>query len=338
MKAVVQRGYGAPDKVLTVEDVPPPRPGPGEVLVRVGAASIHADIWHVVTGRPRVLRLMGAGMLRPRQRVPGTDVAGTVEQVGPGVSRVRVGDAVMGEVVRGHQWKNGGTFAELVVAPEEELWPKPARLTMAQAAALPTSGLIAVQGIRDQGHVRAGHRVLVNGAGGSAGVFAVQVAKAHGAHVTAVDLPHKLERLLALGADEVVDATKEDFTRRGAVYDIVLDIASNVAWDDVRRIVAPEGKYVLIGHDHFGARGGAWIGGIGVFAKLSMRGRGDPRLTGFHIDGTREDRMRHLIDLVEQGRLAPEVDRAFPLERVVDALAYLASGRPVGKVVLEPRA
>lgn len=334
MKAIVQRRYGPPQEVLTFEDVERPRPGQGEILVRVRAASMHADIWHVVTGRPRVLRLMGAGLARPRQRVPGTDVAGIVEELGPGASRFRVGDAVMGEVVQGHQWKNGGTFAEFVAAPEDELWAKPARLTMAQAGALPTAGLIAVQGIRDQGHVQPGHRVLINGAGGSVGTFAVQVAKAHDAHVTAVDLPHKLERLRAIGADEVVDATKEDFTRSPATYDLVLDVASNRPWEDVKRVVAPSGKYVLIGHDHFGARGGGWIGGIGVFAKLSFRARGDPRVPGFSIEGSRPSRMRHLIELVERGQLTPLIDRTFPIEQAVDALAYLAAARPVGKVVL----
>ncbi len=190
------------------------------------AASVHADVWHMVAGRPYVLRLLGAGLRRPKQPIPGIDVAGTVVAVGSAVTRFRSGDEVFGETIRGHQWQNGGAFAELVRAPEDALAHKPANVSFEQAAASATSGLIALEGLRDGG-LRAGLRVLVNGAAGAVGAIAVQLAKAAGARVTGVDLGERVELVRALGADEVIDGSRVDFTRRDERYDLIFDVPGN---------------------------------------------------------------------------------------------------------------
>src|SRR5918993_5954148 len=187
MKAIVQDKYGSPAEVLQLGDVDEPVVKDDEVLVRVQAASVHPDVWHVVKGLPYVLRIMGAGLLKPKNRVPGTDVAGHVESVGKNVTRLQPGDEVFGESVRGHQWHNGGAYAEYVSIPEEQLALKPANITFEQAAAVPTSGLIALQGLREYGQVQPEQKVLINGAAGGVGPIAVQIAKSHGANVTGVD-------------------------------------------------------------------------------------------------------------------------------------------------------
>jgi NADPH:quinone reductase-like Zn-dependent oxidoreductase len=334
MQAIVQDRYGPPEEVLRLAEAPAPTAGVGEVLVRVGAASLHPDIWHVVTGKPYLLRLMGAGLLRPRRRIPGIDMAGVVEALGPGVERFQVGDAVFGEVVRRHQWEHGGCFAELVAAPAARLERMPSTLDFAQAAACPTSGTIAVQAVRDEARVRAGQRVLVNGAGGGVGSFAVQVAKAWGAEVTAVDLPDKCDLLRRLGADHVLDASREDFTARGQRYDAIVDIPGNHPWAKVQRALVPSGRYVLVGHDAYGASAGPWLGSVGRFLGLAARAPFDARLPGFAAASGGTDRFAVLVGLLEQGKVVPALDRAFPLREAVAALRYLAQGQAKGKVVL----
>src|SRR5918999_2456505 len=201
MKAIVHHEYGSPDDVLELEDIEKPVVKDDEVLVRVHAASVHPDVWHVVKGLPYVLRLMGAGLLKPKNSVPGTDEAGYVEAVGKDVTLFRPGDEVFGESVRGHQWHNGGAYAEYASVPEDQLALKPANLTFEQAAAVPTSGIITLQGLREYGQVQPGQKVLVNGAGGGVGTIAVQLAKSYGAAVTGVDSTGKLDLLRSLGAD-----------------------------------------------------------------------------------------------------------------------------------------
>src|SRR5215212_9150985 len=193
MKAIVQGKYGPPADVLELADVDEPVVKDDEVLVRVHAASVHPDVWHVVRGLPYVLRLMGAGLLRPKKRIPGTDVAGRVESVGKDVTRFRAGDEVFGETIKGYQWANGGAYAERVSVPEDQLALKPANITFEQAAAVPTSGLIALQNLPDEGLLRPGQSVLVNGAGGGVGTLALQLAKAYGGNVTGVDNTKKLD-------------------------------------------------------------------------------------------------------------------------------------------------
>ena len=209
MKAIIQTAYGPPDEVLELRDIDKPVIGDDEVLVRVRAASLHPDVWHTVRGVPYVLRIMGAGLREPKNRVPGTDVAGHVEVVGTNVTRFRPGVEVFGEIVKGNQWRNGGAYAEYAAAPEAALGLKPANITFVQAAAVPTSALIAHRALLGEGRIRPGQNVVINGAGGGVGTFAVQIAKAYGADVTAVDSAEKLDMLRSIGADRVIDYTRE---------------------------------------------------------------------------------------------------------------------------------
>ena len=335
MKAVVQTGYGRPADVLRVEEIGEPPAGEGLVLVGVRAASMHPDIWHTVTGRPYVLRIMGAGLRRPRERVPGTDVAGVVEAIGPDVGRFRPGDEVYGEIVAGNQWRNGGAFAERVAVPEARLAPMPSSLSFERAAAVPTSALIALRAVRGEGRVHEGQRVLVNGAGGGVGSFAVQIASALGADVTAVDLGAKAAMLRSIGAARTIDAEAEDFTRTGDRYDVIVDIPGNRRWEDLGRALAPEGTYVLVGHDGFGGSAGQWFGSIGRFAGLLARSVYDRRIPGLRtFKDPEQDPMGVLGGMLGSGAIVPAVDRTFPLEEVVDAIRFLETGSALGKIVL----
>lgn len=333
MRAIVQERYGSPDQ-LELREVAEPVAGDDEVLVRVRATSVHADVWHSVQGVPYVLRLMGAGLRRPKEPVPGTDLAGHVEAVGGNVTRFRPGDEVFGQSLGANLWRNGGTFAELATLGEALLELKPADLTFEQAAAVLTSGPIAVQGVRDEGRVQAGQRILINGAGGAVGTIAVQLAKAFGAEVTAVDEGGKLEALRALGADHVVDHTREDFTRTGERYDVIVDIPGNHPWSELQRALTPEGTYVLIGHDAYGSEGRRWIGSLGRFGKLLLRAPFDGRLHPFRGAKDPGDRLTLLLELIEAGKLEPVIDRTFPLDQVPEAIRHLATGRAVGKIVI----
>ena len=321
MRAIVQFRYGPPSDVLELRDIDKPAVAKNEVLVRVHAASVHPDVWHVVNGRPYFLRIMGAGLRKPKISVPGTDIAGQVEAAGKNVMKFQAGDDVFGEIVRGHQWKNGGAYAEYAAVPEDKLEFKPSNLTFEQAAAIPTSGLIALRGLRDEGQIQQGHKVLVNGAGGAVGTFAVQIAKAHGAAVTAVDSAPKQNMLRSIGADRVIDYAQEDFTRSGERYDLVFDIPGNRSFEELKRVVADDGRYVLIGHDQYGRSGNRWLGGtIGRILKLQIlapfgRGkRGD--------DDTTETKnpLIALKDLAEAGKIMPAIDRTFPLGEVPEAI------------------
>jgi NADPH:quinone reductase-like Zn-dependent oxidoreductase len=208
MKAIVQNRYGSPD-VLELRDIDEPVATDDQMLVRVRAASVHADVWHVMRGVPYVLRIMGAGLRAPKDLVPGTDLAGIVESVGRNVTRFRPGDEVFGQSLVANLWRHGGAFAEYAAVPEARFEPKPAGLTFEQAAAVPTSGSLAVQGVRDEGRVQEEHKVLINGAGGAVGTFAVQLTKAYGADVTGVDAAGKLDMVRSIGAERVVDYARE---------------------------------------------------------------------------------------------------------------------------------
>jgi NADPH:quinone reductase-like Zn-dependent oxidoreductase len=333
MKAIVQERYGSVDD-LHLQEVPRPVPAEDEVLVRVRAASVHPDVWHVVAGRPAVLRLMGSGVRHPKDRVPGTDVAGVVESVGAAVTRFRPGDEVFGETIRGVQWRNGGAFAEYATAPEEGVALKPSGTSFEEAAAVPTVGLIALNNLPRR-RVPPGSRVLVNGAAGGVGAIAVQLAKAYGAEVTGVDHARKLALVRSLGADRTIDYTREDFTRSGERWDVVFDVPGNHTLKEVRRAVAPGGGYVLIGHDAFGATGHAWLGSIPRMLGLVARSAVVPELRGGSFASPDKPLlMATLTDLLETGRLRVAIDRTFPLSEGREALRYLVSGRPVGRVVI----
>lgn len=337
MRAVVQTGYGPPSQVLDVREVERPSVEPGEVLVRVRAASVHPDVWHVVTGSPRVLRAMGSGLRRPKAIVPGTDMAGEVASVGAGVTRFQPGDEVFGETIVGMQWRNGGAYAEYVTVVEDALVQKPPNVTFEQAATVPTAGLIAVHNLPDLEARPPGQRVLVNGAGGGVGAVAIQLARAAGAHVTAADRAHKLDLLRVLGADDVVDVTVDDVTRGPSRFDVVFDVVGNHAFSAYRDVLAADGVYVLIGHDQFGAVGRRWLGSIptmfGLMARASFERR-LPRPSMASPDRPRS--MARLHDLLVAGVLTPVVAGSFPLEQVPQAIALLASGDALGRVVVVP--
>jgi NADPH:quinone reductase-like Zn-dependent oxidoreductase len=335
MKAIVQDEYGSID-VLKLADIERPAVKDDQVLVRVHAASVHPDVWHVVRGLPYALRVMGAGLRRPKNRVPGTDLAGDVESVGKNVTRFHPGDEVFGETVSGYQWSNGGAYAEYASIPESALALKPARITFEEAASVPTSGLIAYSNLfRNKGQLQPGKKVLVNGAGGGVGTVALQLAKSYGADVTGVDSTEKLEFVRSLGADHVIDYTQADFTRSGERYDLIVDVPGNHSFAECRRVLAPDGSYVLIGHDHFGQAGHRWLGSLPRFLKLVAMSpfvRQLPDLNFKMPDKT--ESMALLKDLIEAGKITPVVDRAFPLGEVREAVRYLETGQAKGKVVL----
>jgi NADPH:quinone reductase-like Zn-dependent oxidoreductase len=333
MRAIVQDRYGSPAR-LRLGEVARPVMGDDEVLVRVRATSVHPDVWHVVSGRPLILRLMGSGLRRPRCPIPGTDLAGIVEAVGANVTRFRPGDEVFGESLRGYSWRNGGAFADYASVPEDTLAVKPANVTFEQAAAVATAGYITLLNL-PVGRLRPGQRVLVNGAAGGVGAIALQLAKAHGAHVTGVDHTRKLDLVRSLGADQVVDYTSTDVTRTGERYDLIVDIPGNRPFGAYRRALTPDGRYVLIGHDQYGRTGRRWLGSVPRFARLGvqslfvrhLRRAGPARLS-------KRDAMAALRGYLEAGQLTPVIDRTYKLGDAGEAIRYLADGEPVGRVIL----
>jgi NADPH:quinone reductase-like Zn-dependent oxidoreductase len=334
MKAIVQDGYGSPDEVLELREIDKPPVKDDEVLVRVRAASVHPDVWHVVRGVPYVLRMV-AGLREPKNRVPGTDLAGHVVSVGKNVTRFRPGDEVFGESVRGYQWHNGGAYAEYAAVHEDSLAVKPANLTFEQAAAVPTSALIALRAVRQEGKVRPGQRVLVNGAGGGVGSFAVQLAKAYGADVTGVDATEKLDVVRSAGANQVIDYTREDFTRAGRRYHLIIDIPANHSFSACRRALTPDGRYVLIGHDRFDHEAHRWVGSIRHFLKLMVLSPFMRQLPPLDFSmPNKRDAMNDLKTLLEGGKLNPVVDRTFPLSEVPRAIRYMEEGRARGRIVI----
>ncbi len=335
MKAIVQEKYGSPDEVLKLKEIDRPMVKDSEVLLRVHAASVHPDVWHVVRGLPYVLRIMGAGLLKPKNSVPGTDMAGHVESVGKSVEQFQAGDEVFGESVRGHQWHNGGAYAEYVSVPEDALALKPANITFEQAAAVPTSGLIALHNLPDEGRLQPGQSVLVNGAGGGVGALAVQIAKAYGAEVTGVDDTTKLDMVRSLGADHVIDYTQEDFTRSGERYDLIFDIPGNHPFSACRRVLTPDGKYVLIGHDRFGQGVGRWFGSIPRVLKLVAFSPFASQLPTPNFSmPDKKNQMVVLKELLEAGKITPIIDRTYSLSEVPEAIRYLEGGHAQGKVII----
>ena len=316
MKALVHTRYGGPDD-LRIEDVPVPTPGKGEVLVKVAAASVAASDWEVMTGSPLYARL--GGLRRPRRRRLGSDLSGTVERTGPAAARFRPGDRVTAYVAR------LGCFAEYVVVPERDLARIPDAMPHDVASTLPQSGPIALQGIRTKGGLKAGQHVCVNGAGGGTGVLAVQLAKASGAEVTAVDNEHKQEFLRGIGADHVVDYQRDDVTGLGGRFDLVLDLAAHRSAFDWRRVLTPEGRYFLVGGEMRPLLQSAVLG-------AALRHR---RLRVLAVRFRAED-VVPVLDLWSNGTLSPVIDSRFALDDVVDALRHVGAGRSCGKVVVQP--
>jgi NADPH:quinone reductase-like Zn-dependent oxidoreductase len=317
MKAIVQDNYGSAD-VLKARDIPKPEIGDDEVLVRVHAASVHVGDWILMTGSPYVMRV-ATGLRKPKNPVPGTDVAGTVEAVGRNVERLRPGDEVFG-------WGNGA-FAEFVAAPEDQFVTKPANLTFEQAAAVGVSATTALQLLRDDGKIQPGQRVLINGAAGGVGTFAVQIAKAFGAEVTGVCSTRNVELVRSIGADHVIDYNKEDFTKGGPRYDFILDNVGNHSLSETRRALVASGLLLSNGGGHAGGKLARTIRTAVV--SMFVRQQGRPSIK----TQNRADLIA-LKELVETGKVAPVIDRAYRLHETPDAIGHVATGHARGTVVI----
>jgi NADPH:quinone reductase-like Zn-dependent oxidoreductase len=323
MQAIVQRRYGeAPEDVLDVARLPIPTAGPREVLVRVRAASVDRGTWHLMAGRPYLARAIGFGLRRPKTPVPGLTVAGIVEAVGVEVSTLRPGDEVFGT--------GTGTFAEFAVARADRLVAKPANVSFINAATVGDSGITALQAIRDVGKVRGGERVAIVGASGGVGSFAVQIAKAYGAHVTGVASGAKPDLLRAIGADDVIDYRREDFTDGTRRFDVVVDIAGNRPLRRLRRALTRNGRLVVTG----GENGGPVLGGIerNLAAHL-LSPFVTQRLRAFVTRNRAED-VATVGALIAEGVITPAVDRTFSLDEAAAAVRYLVDGRVRGKLVI----
>ncbi|HEU4355223.1 MAG TPA: NAD(P)-dependent alcohol dehydrogenase [Actinomycetota bacterium] len=322
MKAIVQDEYGSPD-VLRLEEIDVPAVGANDVLVRVDAAGLDPGVWHLMNGLPYLVRIMGFGLRRPKLRVRGSDLAGRVETVGAAVTGFHPGDEVMGV--------GEGSFAEYAIAPPDKLVPKPQSLTFAQAAVVPISGLSALHAVRDIGKVRSGQRVMVIGAAGGVGSYAVQIAKASGAEVTGVCSSGKIELVRSIGADHVVDYTREDLGDGTRRYDMIVDTAGRRPLSRIRRVLAARGTLVIVGGDG----GGRWLGGFDrqILRAPVLSVFSGQKLRGLISKETRED-LERLTELIETGQVAPVIDRTYPLPEVPEAVRYLAEGHPAGKIAI----
>ena len=324
MRAIVQDTYGPPE-VLQLRDIAKPVPGDGEVLVRVRAAGLDRGVWHVMTGLPYLIRVVvpSLGLGRPKVPVRGMDLAGEVEAVGNDVTRFRPGDAVFG-------WTDAGSYAQYTTTPEDHLARKPANLSFEQAAAVPISAFAALQGLRDVGEVQAGQRVLVIGAAGGVGSFAVQLAKAFGAQVTGVASTSQLELVRSLGADQVVDYTRDDVTDGTRHWDLILDTAGHRSLSRLRRALGRKGTLVIVGSEVRGR----WMGGF----DRNLRAVAVSRFVGQRLrmlsSKPGQDDLQTLRELIETGKLTPVVSRTFPLPETPEAIRHLLRGNGRGKLVI----
>ena len=318
MKAIVYTEYGLPD-VLQLKEVERPTPKDNEVLIKVHAVSVNASDWESLRGRPLYARL--GGLRKPRKRILGSDIAGQVEAVGTNVKQFQLGDDVFGDIL-----DLMGGFAEYVCAPENKLALKPASMTFEEVAAIPQAAVIALQGMRDKGQVQSGQRVLINGAGGGAGTFAVQLAKLYGAEVTGVDNTGKLDLLRSLGADHVIDYTQEDFTENGKQYDLILDVVAHRSVFAYKRALRPNGSYFFVG------------GSVATIFQILLLGPWIRRTTGkkIRILAVRPNLkdLVYITELYEAGKVVPVIDRRYTLSEVAEAIRYLGEGRAKGKVVV----
>jgi NADPH:quinone reductase-like Zn-dependent oxidoreductase len=321
MKAIVFTRYGSPNG-LELKDVANPRPADDEVLVRVRASSINSWDWEFLNGKPFVNRLM-FGLLRPKpgKQKLGADIAGTIEAIGANVTRFQPGDEVFGDL-----WNGWGGFAEFVCAKENSVEPKPANVTFEEAAAVPQAGVLALQGLRKGGDLQRGQKVLVNGAGGGVGTFAIQLAKLSGAEVTGVDASHKLDVVRSVGADRVIDYAKEDFTKSGEGYDLIIDCQNFRSMFDNRRALNPEGTYAMIGGSMLRVLQLWFLSLIAWFTR-------DDKTLCLVADGPNIG-LDYLRELLEAGKLVPSIDRTYPLSEVPEALRYFGEGRHKGKIVI----
>jgi NADPH:quinone reductase-like Zn-dependent oxidoreductase len=323
MRAAVRERYGPPD-ALELREIDKPEPADDEVLVRVRAASVNRAEWYSLRGRPYIARPT-SGLRKPKSERLGVDFAGTVEAVGKAVTTFGPGDEVFGG--------RDGALAEYVCVREERaIVPKPANVTFEQAAAVGVAGLTALQGLRDKGEIQAGQKVLVNGASGGVGTFAVQVAKAFGAEVTGVCSTGNVELVRSLGADHVVDYTKEDFTRSDRHYDLIFDVAGSRSWSELKRVLEPNGTVVLVG----GPMANPWLGPLGHVVKVRLATLRGNRKSVFFIATFNKPDLEALRELIEAGKLTPVVDRQYELSEIADAFRYMGEGHARAKVVVTP--
>ena len=322
MKAIVYTKYGPPD-VLQLKEVERPTPKDNEVLVKVHATSVNAGDWaHLLRGKPFLMRLMGFGLLKPKNTILGSDIAGRVEAVGRNVKQFQSGDEVFGNTA-----KSGfGGFAEYVSVPENALVLKPTTISFEEAAAVPQAALTALQGLRDKGHIQKGQKVLIHGAGGGVGTFAVQIAKSFGAEVTAVCSTRNLDIVRSLGADHVIDYTQEDVTRNGQRYDLILAVNGYHSISDYQRALNPEGVYVMTGGSNAQMFQAMLLGPL-----ISRTGR---QKMGNSAHKPNKKDLMFMKELLEASKVKPVIDRRFPLRDVADAIRYLEAGHAQGKVVI----
>ena len=321
MKAIGRDTYGPPD-VLELKDIDKPEIEDGEVLVRVRAAGVDRGAWHIMAGLPYPIRLAGYGLRAPKNPIIGSEVAGVVEAVGKEVTRFRPGDEVFGI--------GEGSYAEYARAPEDKLAPKPASLTFEQAAVVAISGSTALQAVRDHGKVRPGQEVLIIGASGGVGTYAVQIAKAFGAKVTGVCSTAKAEMVRSIGADHVIDYKHEDFAKGNRRYDVILDIGGNSSLSRLRRALASRGTLIITG----GEGGGRWFGGTDRQLRALLLSPFVGQQLGTFINKENHEDLLVLKELIESGKLTPVIDRTFPLSEVPEAIRYLEGGHARGKLVI----
>lgn len=322
MRAIVHEKYGSPD-VLELRAIDGPAITDDGVLVRVHAASVNPVDWHTLTGTPYLVRVQ-AGLRKPKSQVLGVDFAGTVEEVGGSVQQFQPGDEVFGA--------RGGSLAEYVCVREERaVVHKPAGVTFEQAAAVPVAAISALQGLRDKGRVQPGQKVLINGASGGVGTFAVQIAKSFGAEVTGVCSTRNVDLVRSIGADHVIDYTREDFTQGGDRYDLMLDVAGSRSWSDCSRVLNEKATVVVVG----GPKGNRWIGPLSQALKLRLGSVSDSRrVVAPFLARINKDDLGVLKDLLETGTVAPVIDRQYELSEAPDAFRYLGEGHARGKVVI----
>lgn len=323
MKAIGYYSYGPPE-VLQLEEIAKPVPNDNQVLVKIRAVSINPYDWHFMEGVPYIARVLGFGALKPASPRLGVDFAGTVEAVGKNVTQFKPGDEVFGG--------KGGAFAEYVVIGEKFLVMKPANITLEQAGSIQIAGLTALQGLRDKGKVQAGQKVLINGASGGVGTFAVQIAKHLGAHVTGVCSTRNVELVRSLGADHVFDYTKEDYTRSGQRYDVIIDNVANRSLLENRRVLTPNGKYVLIGGG--GVNDNRWTGPFGLVIKTILLKPFISQEMNMMMSEVKKEDLTFLADLMQSGKVKPVIDKTYPFSEIREAMRYVETGRARGKVVV----
>jgi len=320
MKAIICTEYGSPD-VLQLKDVAKPTPNEDEVLVKVHATSLNAADFETLRG---TWSARFGGPLRPMHKILGTDLAGRVERVGRNVKQFQPGDEVWGDLSFPYGF---GTFAEYVSVSEEALAPKPASMSFEEASTYPQAAIISLQTLRDKGQIQPGQKVLINGAGGGMGTFAVQIAKLYGAEVTGVDSARKLDMLRSLGADHVIDYAQKDYTKSGQLYDVIVDVVAHRSFFDYRRALSPEGRFIIVG------------GSLGTFLQVVLLGAltsrsGSKKLGLNAYDMNNREDYAELEGLFEAGKVVPVIDRRYPLSEVPEALRYLEAGHALGKVVI----